>query len=153
MRLQLKPAITLITAMSCFLLSCRQENKKDYTSWEIYRGDEGSNAYSSLDQINTENVKNIKVAWTYRTGDKSDVFNLECNPIVINNILYATSPKLKTFALDAATGKPLWSFDPFNNNTTDGGVARGLTYWEDKVFATHPKADKQFLNYFFSNNM
>ena len=37
---------------------------------EIYRGDEGSNAYSQLDQINTENVKQLKVAWTYRTGDK-----------------------------------------------------------------------------------
>jgi quinoprotein glucose dehydrogenase len=118
--------------ISIVFFSCRQRDENNYSTWKYYRGDEGSNAYSSLNQINTANVKNLKVAWAYRTGDKSDVFNLECNPIIINNILYAVSPKLKTFALDAATGKQLWTFDPFNNNATDGGVARGLTYWEDK---------------------
>jgi quinoprotein glucose dehydrogenase len=113
-------------------VSCKQKNEGNFSTWKFYRGDEGSNAYSSLNQIKADNVKNLKVAWTYRTGDKSDVFNLECNPIVIGNILYGVSPKLKTFALDAATGKQLWSFDPFNNSATDGGVARGVTYWEDK---------------------
>ena len=159
MRLQLKPAITLITALSCFLMSCRQENKKDYTSWEIYRGDEGSNAYSALDQINTENVKQLKVAWTYRTGDKSDVFNLECNPIIINGILYAVSPNLKAFALDAKTGKQIWVFNPFDSASRNGGVSRGLTYWEskdekrlfmfvyNKLIALDAKTGKQIMSF------
>lgn len=123
-------AVMWFSCICIICFCCRQEDKKNFSTWKFYRGDEGSNAYSSLSQINTANVKNLKVAWTYRTGDKSDVFNLECNPIVINNVLYGVSPKLKTFALDAATGKQLWTFDPFNNSATDGGVARGLTYWE-----------------------
>jgi quinoprotein glucose dehydrogenase len=125
-----------LSFLSIVFVCCRQNDENKFSTWKFYRGDEGSNAYSSLDQINSENVKELKVAWTYRTGDKSDVFNLECNPIIINNVLYAVSPKLKTFALDAATGKQLWSFDPFNNSATDGGVARGLTYWELHLMQT-----------------
>ena len=117
--------------ISIIIVCCKQKDEGGYNTWKVYRGGEGSNAYSSLAQINSQNVKQLKVAWTYRTGDKSDVFNLECNPIVINNVLYAVSPKLKTFALDAATGRPLWTFDPLNNSATDGGVARGLTYWQE----------------------
>jgi quinoprotein glucose dehydrogenase len=100
------------------------------------------------------------VAWTYRTGDKSDVFNLECNPIIINDILYGISPKLKTFALDAKTGKQLWIFDPFDKNSkTNGGAERGLTYWEskdeqrifmfvyNKLIALDAKTGKQIMNF------
>src|SRR4051812_16224724 len=99
---------TFITALSFLFMSCTQEREKDYKTWGIYRGDEGSNAYSQLSQIDTGNVKQLKVAWTYRTGDSAQSFNLECNPIIINDILYGVSPKLKTFALDAKTGKQLW---------------------------------------------
>jgi quinoprotein glucose dehydrogenase len=148
-----------LSFISIVFICCKQRDAGVYNTWKFYRGDEGSNAYSSLAQINTENVQQLKVAWTYRTGDKSDVFNLECNPIVINNVLYAVSPKLKTFALDAATGKPLWTFDPFNNSATDGGVARGLTYWEDgdekrifmfiynKLMALDANTGKQIMNF------
>lgn len=151
--------IFLLLLFITIFSACSNEKSNNYTTWEIYRGDEGSNAYSQLSQINNKNVTQLKVAWTYRTGDKSDVFNLECNPIVINNVLYGVSPKLKTFALDAATGKELWTFDPFNANSTDGGVARGLTYWEDKdeqrlfmfvynkLIALNAKTGKQIMNF------
>jgi quinoprotein glucose dehydrogenase len=145
--------------ISIVFVCCKQREDNAYNTWKVYRGDEGSNAYSSLSQITTGNVKQLKVAWTYRSGDKSDVFNLECNPIVINNVLYAVSPKLKTFALNAATGKLLWSYDPFNNSPTDGGVARGVTYWEDndekrifvfvynKLIALDANTGKQIMNF------
>jgi len=151
--------ISWLCIISVVFVCCRQRDEHDFSTWKYYRGDEGSNAYSSLNQINTENVKQLKVAWIYRTGDKSDIFNLECNPIVIDNVLYAVSPKLKTFALDASTGKELWTFDPFNNSVTDGGVARGLTYWEDgdekrlfmfiynKLMALDAKTGKQIMNF------
>jgi quinoprotein glucose dehydrogenase len=158
MKVKLWLAFTLIT-LCCFLINCQREKRKDYNTWEIYRGDEGSNAYSQLKQINTENVKQLKVAWTYRTGDKSDVFNLECNPIIINDILYAVSPNLKTFALDAKTGKQLWVFNPFDSTSKDGGVSRGLTYWEskdeqrlfmfvyNKLMALDAKTGKQIMSF------
>jgi quinoprotein glucose dehydrogenase len=155
----LQHTIGLIAVISFFLAGCNQERRKDYTTWEIYRGDEGSNAYSQLDQINTGNVKQLKVAWTYRTGDSAASVNLECNPIIINGILYGVSPKLKTFALDTKTGKQLWLFDPFEKSSTDGGVSRGLTYWKDKdeqriflfvynkLMALDAKTGKQIMNF------
>ena len=118
--------------LTCTSIGCSDEKGNNFTTWKIYRGDEGSNAYSKLNQINTGNVAQLKVAWTYRTGDKSDYISLECSPIIINDVLYGVSPRLKTFALNAKTGKEIWSFNPFGNSSVDGGVSRGLTYWEDK---------------------
>jgi len=127
-------AAVLIIVYPAFLSGCRtKEKNKSYTSWQVYRGDDGSNAYSSLDQINTNNVDRLKVAWTYQTGDKSDYFSLECNPIVVSDTLYGISPKLKTFALNAATGKLLWVFDPFAKDSKDGGFNRGITYWSNRA--------------------
>ena len=154
---------------SCFLFivsvilfsqnACRQKEREKYTSWEVYRGDDGSNAYSAIDQINTKNVQQLKVAWTHQTGDKSDYFSLECSPVIVNNILYGISPKLKTFALDAATGKQLWIFDPFSENSKDGGFNRGLTYWKEgkeeriimfvdnKMIALDAQTGKQIMDF------
>src|SRR5258705_2376607 len=93
--------LAIIPILSCFLMNCTQKKGKDYRDWKIYRGDEGSNAYSQLNQINTGNIKQLKVAWIYRTGDKAEAFNLACNPIIINDILYGIYPRLKTFSLCA----------------------------------------------------
>ncbi|HLT71098.1 MAG TPA: PQQ-binding-like beta-propeller repeat protein [Cyclobacteriaceae bacterium] len=127
----------LITVIILFFLTgCQQKNARDYTSWPVYRGDEGSNAYSGLKQINKANVDQLEVAWVYHSsGDKDPdqkpgVSPIQTNPIIINDTLYGISPELKIFALDAATGKELWTFDPFADSL-GGGVSRGLTYWKD----------------------
>lgn len=117
-------------AMLCFIAGCKPSGKEKNNSWEMYRGDDGTNAYSGLDQINTTNVLKLKVAWMYETGDKSDYFSMECNPIIIHNVLYGISPKLKIFALDAKSGKQIWIFDPFAKEGKGGGLNRGLTYWK-----------------------
>ena len=149
----------VLSMFVAWLAACVPESKKEFTSWEVYRGDDGSNAYSRLSQITTENVNQLKLAWVYRTGDKSESFSLQCNPIIVDNILYGVSPKLKAFALNAATGKELWVFDPFEKNSKDGGVNRGLTYWEDgedqrifmfaqnKMIALNAKTGKQIMNF------
>ncbi len=121
----------LVGTISCLLAGCQQKRSTEFISWNIYRGDEGSNAYSQLDQINTENVKQLKVAWIFQSGDKTDFNSLECSPIIVNAILYGVPPRLKTFALDAKTGKKLWIFNPFPENSKDGGVSRGITYWSN----------------------
>lgn len=113
----------------CVFTSCNLQKTSDFSTWKTYRGDDGTNAYSSLTQINTKNVTQLQVAWVYRTGDLSDYFTLECNPIIIGNVLYGISPKLKTFALNAQTGEPLWVFDPFPKDSKEGGFNRGLAYW------------------------
>ena len=91
------------------LVSCKNtsQNSPDYSGWNAYAGSKDGIRYSSNDQINIDNVKQLKVAWSYSSGDR-DTGNHsqnQCNPIVINGVLYGTTPKLKLFALNAATGK------------------------------------------------
>ncbi|MGC1244100.1 MAG: PQQ-binding-like beta-propeller repeat protein [Chryseosolibacter sp.] len=111
------------------LLSCEHERSR--TTWSVYRGDKGNSAYSALDQINKENVDQLQVAWTYHTGDAEpgNRSAIQCNPIVVNGMMYLTSPKLKLIALDPASGKEMWKYDPFADGQA-AGVNRGVTYWE-----------------------
>jgi quinoprotein glucose dehydrogenase len=129
------PIIITVSLIICFciIFSCQQEDHS-FQTWSVYRGDVGNSAYSSLDQINLSNVNQLDVAWTYYTGD-ADSGNrsaIQCNPIIVNGKMYVTSPKLKLIALDAATGKELWKFDPFDS-TQATGVNRGVTYWEENT--------------------
>ena len=102
--------------------------------WPVHGGDPGHTQYSPLDQINTSNVSRLQVAWTYRSGDASPEgrSQIQCNPIVVDGVLYATSAQQKVFALDAATGAHKWTFDPFDagSKTHALGVNRGVVYWE-----------------------
>lgn len=113
------------------ILSCKPRTGS-YETWSVYRGDHGNAAYSALAQINTTNIKQLELAWTYRTMD-ADTGNrsaIQCNPIVADGKMYVTSAKLKLIALDPATGKELWKFDPFEGMQATG-VNRGVTYWEE----------------------
>lgn len=135
-------AIILI-AVSCFT-ACNQPGNSSaagYTGWRTYAGSKEGNRYSSNTEINTGNVANLKVAWRFSTNDK-DTGNRsqnQCNPIVVDGILYGTSPRVKLFALDAATGRQIWIFDPATedsaakkNPSSMFKVSRGVTYWQDE---------------------
>ena len=110
--------------------------------WRTHGGDPGHTQYSPLTQVHTGNVRALRQAWSYRTGDKraDDRSQIQCQPIVVDGVLYGTSPALKLFALDAATGKELWTFDPFAAGAEEHalGVSRGVTYWslgaEQRIF-------------------
>jgi quinoprotein glucose dehydrogenase len=96
--------------------------------WPVYLGDAAASHYSTLDQINTSNVHQLEVAWTWRAGDaRDDQTQIQCNPLIIDGVMYATTPQLKVVALDAATGEERWRFEPRDPN----GVNRGLAYWRD----------------------
>jgi quinoprotein glucose dehydrogenase len=107
--------------------------------WPAVNGDPGGSRYSLLDQINRENVGELEVAWTYRTGDADAArgTNIECTPVAADGVLYLTtcSPRVKVAALDAATGRELWKYDPFaapaRHPIASGGVNRGVAYWSD----------------------
>lgn len=101
-----------------------------YREWTVYGGGPDSIRYSTLDQINRDNVARLRVAWTYDTGDAFPDSEMESNPIIVNGLLYATTPKLRLIALDAATGKLRWSFDPHQGERAFGKARnRGVTYW------------------------
>ena len=111
-------------------LASTQARSKD---WPVYLGDKNSSHYSSLKQINAKNVHRLQLAWTYHAGDgRADHRSqIQCNPLIIDGVLYGTSPQLKLLALDAAFGKELWRFDPFAGNRGSANVNRGVVYWAD----------------------
>lgn len=101
--------------------------------WPVYGGDAAKTRHSALAQIDRGNVAQLQIAWQYDTGEKGDT---QTQPIVIGRVLYGYTPSHKAFALDAATGKPLWTFDSGINGV---GANRGLMHWRDgkeaRVFA------------------
>lgn len=101
--------------------------------WPVYLGDSASSHYSTLTQLNRRNVGRLEVAWVYHCGDAraDNRSQIQCNPLIVAGVLYGTSPQLKLFALDAATGRERWRFDPFAGGTADSslGVNRGMVYW------------------------
>jgi glucose dehydrogenase len=100
--------------------------------WPVYRGDPKGNQYAPLAQIHAANVHKLQPAWEYRTRDANQRSTMHVNPIVVNGVMYVTTPSLKAVALDAATGRELWVFDPAKHN--NGNVVRlrnrGVTYWK-----------------------
>lgn len=102
-----------------------------YRDWKAYHGGPDQSHYSALTQINRANVSQLKVAWTYETGDAAARTEMQCNPIVIGGILYATTPKLRVIALDAATGELKWAFDPNKGKDPGRPRSRGLVHWTD----------------------
>lgn len=93
--------------------SCKNQQgnqNNNYSGWPAYAGSKEGLRYSSNEEITLNNVNKLKVMWTFSTGDK-DTANRsqnQCNPIMVDGILYGTSPKLKLFALNAATGQQKW---------------------------------------------
>ena len=110
-------------------------------SWEVYGGSASGIKYSSLRQVDTSNVSQLKVAWIYNSGDADSAHDsqIQCNPVIIGNVLYGINPAMKLFAVDASSGKQLWTFDP--NSFTAAGMdsgsfhiminCRGVCYWKD----------------------
>src|SRR6187549_3454931 len=84
--------------------------------WGIYRGDAGGTQYSPLAQIHGANVHTLQPAWEYHTGDATQRSTMHVNPIIVNGVIYVTTPSLKAVALDAATGRERWVFDPAKYN-------------------------------------
>jgi quinoprotein glucose dehydrogenase len=106
--------------------------------WPVYGGSSDHTHYSTIDQITPQNVSRLQVAWTYETHDEFKGSEMQANPIVVDGVLYATSPKLRVFALDAATGKELWSFDPNGGRPAPQRFRhRGVVVTGDRVLFTY----------------
>ncbi len=119
----------LIKSLVCFIFAACQNNDTD-KNWTVYHGDKSASHYSSINQINKENVTQLEIVWEYNTGDHDERSQIQCNPLAIDGVLYGTSPQLKLFALNAATGENIWTFDPFQGKQAQG-VNRGVVYWTD----------------------
>ncbi len=94
------------------------------TDWPAYGHDPGGMRYSPLNQISSKNVSRLRLAWTYHTGEVGRQF--ECTPLVVGITMYASTQLGKIVALDAETGKPIWSYDPKVRAPREH---RGVSYW------------------------
>ena len=104
----------------------------------MFGGTADNTHYSRLDQISPANVKDLRVAWTYDARDVFKGSEMQTNPVVIDGVLYGTSPKLRVFALDAATGRERWSFDPnYGKPAPSRFRHRGLVVSGDRVLVTY----------------
>lgn len=108
--------------------------------WPVYGHDPGGMRYSPLTQINRQNVAQLKVAWTFHTGDISDESGnrrrsgFETTPILVDGTLYLSTPFNRVIALDPQTGAQRWAYDPKIDPTWsygDGLINRGLATWLD----------------------
>jgi quinoprotein glucose dehydrogenase len=103
----------------------------DYSTWKIKGGTADGIQYSSLRLVNKNNVSTLAVAWSYASHDADTVDNrtqIQCNPIVVDGVLYGTTASLHAFAVDVRSGKERWQFAPPTANPSLG-VNRGVTYW------------------------
>lgn len=102
----------------CALSTADAQKQKPSSDWPAYGRDAGGSRFSPLNQINRTNVAQLKTAWTYRTGAEevkaagSRNAAFESTPILVDGLLYLTTPYSRVIALDPATGAERWSFDP-----------------------------------------
>lgn len=118
--------------------------------WTAYGGTQAGRRYSTLDQITPQNAGNLKVAWTFHTGDvrsKKDPIETtyEVTPLKIGSSVYLCTPHDLVFALDAETGKEKWRYDPKvtepPKQSTQHLTCRGLSYFDGTAVNTNPPPD------------
>ena len=134
---QINPTMAGLLKISTFIpilvLAACDPAEDTGRTWSAYKADAESSSYSPLDQVDKENVNRLTIAWTFNPDDAragSRFGNAECNPIIIDGVMYATSARHRLYAIDAATGEQRWSYDPFDGGE-GGGIYRGVAYWED----------------------
>lgn len=120
-----------------FFIACHPAapGSEKYRSWSVYGGSKDNIHYSALTQMDTNNVNQLQKTWEYHTRDGDSVSQIQVNSIIVDSILYGVTPRLKLFALNAATGKQKWIFDPAR--PTGGGdsikiainACRGVAYY------------------------
>ncbi len=129
----MRPTQLLSLGILLFTASCTLAGTP--ADWRVTGSEPGNSRYSPLDQINTGNIAQLRVAWIYHTGDlpPSGPAEIQATPIVVDGVLYTTTPALAVVALSADSGTLKWRFDPFTNRARVSHVNRGVVYWSDGI--------------------
>jgi len=112
--------------------------------WRYYGGDPGGTRFSPLTQISRENVRRLKRVWTYHTGeadrggnstDRHTVAPFESTPLIVDGVLYFSTPSNRVIALHAETGAEIWTYDPQGGSGKPRRYYqhRGVSYWQSKT--------------------
>ena len=130
-------SLLLVLSILAVALPVRAQHGMKNGEWRFYGGDAGTTKYSSLDQINAANVKELKVVWEWKGqnfGRRPD-FNWEVTPLMVGGVLYFTAgTRRDAVAVDAATGETLWMYrldEGARGTVVARTINRGLAYWSD----------------------
>lgn len=136
-------AVVMLITFTLIAGSSFAQKSSTKGEWRFYGGDNGSTKYSSLDQINRENVSKLKVAWAWESPDVKlqqqnrmlRSLGFEVTPVMVGGTLYTSTSLSQVAAVNARTGETLWTYDPKSyaagRPTNLGFVHRGVAYWTD----------------------
>ena len=118
-----------------------RQSDEEEPQWGSYGGDPGGNRHSPLTQIDRRNVGQLKIAWTYRTGElgagfaRADKLAFEATPLLVRDSLYLSTPTNIVIALDPANGQQRWRYDPRIDRTRrySEATSRGVSSWIDEA--------------------
>jgi len=134
--------LTIILAGSLTLVALQRADASKQVEWLYYGGDQGGMKYSALADVNPGNVQRLQIAWQWKHFDapieqyKTVPGQFESTPLMIDGVLYVTTPYNNIAALDAETGKELWRFDGEGYKlgqllSASGWKLRGTAFWRD----------------------
>ena len=139
-------SILCVAGVLIWAAATNAQRGESRSEWPTYGGDAGSTKYAPLDQITRDNVKRLAVAWRWESPDNAVVSanrgklpafpaSFKSTPIMVNGVLYIKTSLSQAAAIDAATGKALWTFDPEmwqrHRPANTGFNSRGVAYWSD----------------------
>jgi len=135
-------ALTQLSAAALALIGLPGGQSNQQVEWPYYGGDPGGSRYSPLTDINTQNVQRLEIVWQWKHFDTrlpaygTTPGSFESTPLMIDGVLYVTTPYNNAAALDAETGKELWRFDGEAYKlgqviTPTGFLLRGSAFWRD----------------------
>jgi quinoprotein glucose dehydrogenase len=128
-----------------------RQSDEEEAQWGAYGGDPGGNRHSPLTQIDRRNVGQLKIAWTYRTGElgagfaRADKLAFEATPVMVRDSLYLSTPTNIVIALDPASGQQRWRYDPRidRDRRYSEATSRGVSSWiDDDADPTAPCAHR-----------
>ncbi|MGE0405450.1 MAG: pyrroloquinoline quinone-dependent dehydrogenase [Candidatus Korobacteraceae bacterium] len=133
------PWMAIVLCACVYAVPALSQSGAQSGEWRYYGGDSGSTRYSPLDQINATNVKQLQVAWRWKTDNFGPTPEswYEATPLMVGGVLYTTAGfRRSVAALDAATGETLWVYRPNEGeqrwrNSPRRNSGRGLAYWTD----------------------
>lgn len=126
---------SLRARLTVFLALAAAAHGQQSADWAHYHGSQEQTHYSPLNQINTSNVGKLKLAWRWDSKQEFKDSEMQSNPLIIGGVMYVVTPKLNVAALDAATGRELWRFDPWDGAEVRSKLRnRGLTHWDGRLY-------------------
>jgi quinoprotein glucose dehydrogenase len=142
MKRKLFMALFIAGFLAAFASSAQQRQASRQVEWLYYGGDQAGTKHSPLTDINAGNVNRLKIAWQWKHFDVplseygTTPANFEATPLMIDGVLYVTTPYNNVAALDADTGKELWRFDGEGYKlgqllSGSGWKLRGTAFWRD----------------------